>query len=322
MSDTLPLKPTKWQNIKKYIMPLVERLPVTVGVLEMEQIDSSDITPDYWIAIAKEIGKNYYKYSGFVIIHGTDTLAYTASGLSFLLENIAKPVILTGAQIPVSSPRNDALQNLVGSIMIASHGAFNILLVPEVCVFFNGLLFRGNRATKLDTSSFDAFISPNYPAIGKMDLSVEIYDQYVNRPNGCEFVVYGHMDKNIVIINIYPGIDLHFLEQTLRAPNIKGVILQTYGSGNAPTNREFLNIIENAAQTLSICNITQCLKGRVNMDAYETGSGLKQAGVVSGFDMTLECAFAKMKFLFGKGYEKQAVDKYMEQDLRGELTPG
>ncbi|EFA75238.1 L-asparaginase I [Heterostelium album PN500] len=279
-------------------------------------IDSSDMDHEDWVKIAKMIEENYYDYDGFVIIHGTDTMAYTASALSFMLENLGKPVILTGSQIPIGDVINDAKRNLVTAIMFA--GKFDI---PEVCVFFNNQLLRGNRCRKIDSWSLAAFESPNCDPLGKLGMDFDINTNIVLRQPKGRFRVHETMNKNVLVLHLVPGFSDDCVENLLREP-LEGLIIQSYGSGNAPAKKKhFLNLIVAAVKRGVVVVVTsQCVHGTVNLKHYETGKTLLDAGAVSGHDMTVEAAASKLGWLLSLGISKEQVRQLMEIDLRGELT--
>lgn len=278
-------------------------------------IDSANMTPQDWHQIGEHIQKNYAEFDGFVILHGTDTMAYTASALSFMLEDLTKPVILTGSQLPLFETRNDARENLINAILLA--GTYHI---PEVCIYFNNKLFRGNRSKKIDASSFAAFASPNFPTLGKIGTQIRIRrDLFLkNQRNVLQLTPI----KPAVIgtLRLFPGISLDLLQHFLRPP-VQALVMETYGVGNAPQSEQFLDIIRTATQQgIVIVNCSQCDYAKVKMSDYATGTALLNAGVVSGADMTVEAAIAKLFYLFSKNLPLPELKAQMMQDLRGELT--
>ncbi len=280
-------------------------------------IDSTNATPSDWQEIAQRIRDNYHLYDGFVILHGTDTLAYTSSALSFMLQDLSKPVIVTGSQIPLSELRNDAQDNLITALVLARHHP-----IAEVCLYFNGRLLRGNRVTKVKATGFDAFDSPNYPWLGQVGIHIDIKHEAI-RPAApqprFELPAYGR--HRIVPMRLFPGIDSEYLQHLLKLP-IDGLLIQAYGVGNAPDRDPlFLKTLERANQQGKvIINLSQCLQGRVDLSSYATGSALAQTGVVSGFDMTLEAAFSKLQHLLAQERDSDWVRQQMQLDLCGELT--
>jgi len=291
---------------------------VIYSLIEMDPLlDSSCMTKENWISIAEMIERYYYFYDGFVILHGTDTMAYTASMLSFMLENLAKPVILTGSQIPFKETRNDAVDNLLGAVTVAGH-----FEIPEVSLFFNHKLYRGNRCTKFDNSSFKSFDSPNLRYLVKLGIRIEVnWDIVWNSPPGKKFTVQKALDGNISILPFFPCMTIQTVESALSPPT-KACIVQTYGAGNIPDNREDIlnSFIEARKRGLIIVNITQCSKGGIS-DSYKSGKLLGRSGVISGGDMTLECAVCKLTYLLGKyPDDPERVQKLFERNLRGEVT--
>ncbi|MCI4625354.1 MAG: asparaginase domain-containing protein [Candidatus Magnetoovum sp. WYHC-5] len=316
------LSPANWGDIEKHLEPLLKDRRFNIEIVEHDIIDSSNVKISHWIDLSQEIEKNYRQFSGFIIIHGTDTMAYTASALSFLLENISKPVILTGSQLPLSTVRTDAIQNLAGALMLTLHNNFQTPIIPEVCIFFNNILFRGNRTRKVSAYDFHAFSSPNYPTIGSFSKHFELNQRYARLKTSNKVILHETMDSNVLMCEVYPGMPIAFLRSIFAIERLKGVILKTYGAGNTPSDDDFLMLIDEAVnQTgLVICNVTQCMRGSVDMQVYGTGSELQKTGVICGFDMTPEAAFTKMQFLFGCGYDKVTVESLMQKNLRGELT--
>ncbi len=275
-------------------------------------LDSSNMNMRDWVRVAEEIGERYDEYDGFVVLHGTDTMAYAASALSFLLENLGKPVVLTGSQLPLVLPRNDAVDNLVGAMLVAGHFA-----LPEVGLFFRNRLLRGNRAEKQDTASFDAFVSPKFPPLVHLGVDVEVrWDKSLPMP-ASPLVVHRAMDEHVGALRLFPGITAEIAKNFLRPP-LRGLVLETYGSGNGPDDAALLAVFREATDRgVVIVNVTQCLKGEVTT-SYATGRSLSDAGLISGGDMTPEAALMKLSFLFGKGLSAEDVTRAMLLDLRGE----
>lgn len=279
-------------------------------------LDSSNMTPADWLIIANDIADHYDRYDGFVVLHGTDTMAYTASALPFMLQDLQKPVILTGAQIPLCEIRNDARHNLITAMLIAADFA-----IPEVCLCFGSRLLRGNRATKLNADGFDAFDSPNFPALGSVGIEIKINWKLVMPPskNARPLAVKPLRESRVAVLRLFPGISADVVRNVLKPP-IRGLVLQTYGIGNGPEDPELITALKAATdRRVVIVNCTQCLKGTVNMEDYATGSALAKAGVISGYDMTVEAALAKMTYLFSCNLSPEAVREKMQIDLRGEL---
>ena len=281
-------------------------------------LDSSNMTPVEWVKIAHDIAEHYDDYDGFVVLHGTDTMAYTASALPFMLNGLAKPVIITGSQIPLCEVRNDARENLITSLLIAS--AYD---VPEVCLYFGGKLLRGCRAVKVSADGFAAFDSPNFPPLGNVGIDIEINWPFVRRVedrHSC-LSIEEFGAPVVSALRLFPGISPELVRNVLRPP-LQGLVLEAYGVGNGPdADSEFLAALADAtARGVVIVDCTQCLEGTVNLTEYTAGSALARAGVISGFDMTAEAALAKLYYLFSRGGSPDDVKRDMQADLRGELT--
>lgn len=278
-------------------------------------LDSSNMTPDDWYRIAEHIKQYHDQLDGFVILHGTDTMAYTASALSFMLEHLKKPVIVTGSQLPLFETRSDARENLINAMLIAGHYS-----IPEVCVYFSNKLFRGNRCKKMDASSFQAFDSPNFSVLGKVGTDIRIRKDLLLTPDELPFSIRKIEPVSIGTLRLFPGISVETLRHFLRPP-LKALILETYGVGTAPSDPAFLDLIREAAQSgFLIVNCSQCLYAKVKMRDYATGTALMNAGVIGGGDMTIEAAITKLFYLFSKQLPLEEIKQQMMQNLRGELT--
>lgn len=286
-------------------------------------IDSSDMEPTLWAKLVKIIHYNYNNFDGFVILHGTDTMAYTASALSFMLENLSKPVILTGSQLPIGVLRTDGKENLITSIEIAAaKHSDGTAIVPEVCIFFENHLLRGNRTTKINAENFNAFRSYNYPTLATAGIHIK-YDYDRIRKADPKTPMHPHyvFDTNVVILTIFPGIQENIVKTVLNTPGLRAVVLKTYGSGNAPQKPWFIQLLKEATQRgIVIVNISQCSTGMVEMARYETGLHLLDAGVISGYDATVESVLTKLMFLLGHGLSPREVRNEMSRSIAGEFT--
>ena len=287
-----------------------------IAFLELDPpIDSANATPDDWCAIARILHTHRAAHSGFVVLHGTDTMAYTSSALSFLLPSFGKPVVVTGSQIPITRTRSDGRQNLIGALQVAARPD-----VPEVTLLFGELLLRGNRATKIDASGLDAFDSPRFPPLAEIGIDIVVNRALVRSPEGEPGLTVGQLGQ-VAAMRLFPGFSASILANLCQPP-LQGLVLEAYGAGNAPSDdREFLAAIEAAtAQGIVVVVVTQCVRGSVQPGAYATGSALLRAGAVPGFDMTSEAALTKLAVLLGQGLGPATVAEEMQRDLAGELT--
>lgn len=309
------LAPVDFSQIEAEI-PEIKKFTSVIDSITYDPImDSSNVSSKDWIKMAELIFQNYYKYDGFVILHGTDTMAYSASALSFMLCNLGKPVIFTGSQIPMGVLRTDGRENLISAIEIATSGVVN-----EVCIYFQTKLLRGNRTTKQNAEHFDAFASYNFEPLATAGINIKYNRQLLtDRPSG-EFYINTKLDESIVVIRLFPGIKPEFLQAQLEIKGLRAAVLESYGAGNAPNEPWFLEIIGNATQKgIIIMNVTQCAIGSVNMSIYETGRGLQNIGVISGYDITLEAAIAKLMSVLGN-YNNNLAIAELTKSLRGEIS--
>ena len=316
------LTPVKFDHIIEEV-PDLNRLGYDYQVITFSPpIDSSNMTPAIWVKIASTIERNYNKYDGFVILHGTDTMAYTASALSYMFENLDKPIVLTGSQLPIGILRTDGKENLITAIQIAAAKLNGQSIVPEVCVYFNSKLFRGNRISKRHADDFSAFSSINYPPLATAGVEIKYFHENINHfSNKGILKVRTHFDENVVILKIFPGIGKLVFENILNIPGLKGVVLESFGSGNIPSSRWMISQIKNAIKRKIIfLNITQCQGGAVRMGQYETSAELLSAGVVSGKDMTSEAAITKLMFLLGQGLDHEEIKLHLNKSLIGEIS--
>ena len=322
--ETHVLQPFDFSHLIDNV-PKVKKLDYEIDNLQFATpIDSSNMNPGHWAEIASAIEQGYDHYDGFVVLHGTDTMAFTASALSFMLENLSKPVIITGSQLPIGEVRTDGEENLITALQVAAAtGRRGEPMVQEVAILFENHLLRGNRSTKMSADNFNAFASNNYPELARIGLDITfnedaLYRQPARRP----LKVRHAMDPNVMFITLHPGMTQETLRHLLLTPHIKGVVLKTYGAGNSPTAEWFTSLIREAVEEreVVVVNVTQCTNGSVNAALYDTGTGLAQAGVVSGGDITSEAAITKLMYLFGLGLNPDTVKKYMALSLCGEVT--
>ena len=305
-------------------MPELQAIPVGIDVYQFaEPIDSSDMSPRLWARIVEIIVGGYDRYDGFVILHGTDTMAFTASALSFMLENLTKPVILTGSQLPINQLRTDGKENLITSIEIAAaHHADGTPRVPEVCIYFSGKLLRGNRATKINSEGFNAFDSFNLPPLADAGVNIIYHEDLILRPDYKRpMTPHFAMNTGVVVFTLFPGIQEETVRYLLTIPDLRGVVMRTYGSGNAPQLPWLMEMLTEATQRgIVIINITQCAAGPVQMARYSGGFLLRNAGVISGYDGTVECAIAKLMHLLAHSNDAEFIRQQMCRPLCGEIT--
>ena len=319
--DTGALKAFNFSKLLQRI-PELKQLDCEIETISFEEpIDSSNMNPDEWARIASIVESNYLEFDGFVVLHGSDTMSYSASALSFMLENLAKPVIFTGSQLPIGDLRTDAKENLITAIQIASLQESGMPVITEVCLYFEYKLYRGNRTTKINAEHFKAFTSPNYPAMVESGVHLNMRRElFLAKNKGKELVVHKALDNNVMIIKMFPGISEAVLSAIFGIPGLKGIVLETYGSGNAPTEDWFMALLVKAINNgLHVINVTQCSGGSVNMGQYETSTGLKAIGVISGKDITTEAAITKLMYLLSQNNADKDFKTIFETSLRGEI---
>ncbi len=314
------LKPFNFENIYDQI-PDLKLLQYELEFYCFDPlIDSSNMNPLVWQQMASVIAHNYENYDGFVILHGSDTMAYTASALSFMLENLNKAVVLTGSQLPLGFLRSDGRDNLITSIEIAAAKEDDTPMVPEVCIYFENQLLRGNRSVKYSSENFNAFVSGNYQALAEVGIYIKYNRDKIRKPNFKKLKVQTDLETNVGIVKLFPGINEQVLKSVFENENLKAVVLETYGSGNASSEPWFLSMLEKAVKRgLIVMNVSQCITGSVDQSTYETGMGLEKAGVISGRDISTEAAITKLMYVLGKESSREVVINKLNTSLRGEI---
>lgn len=319
--QTGALEPLDFDHLMECV-PEFKRISVKVDTHQfLPPIDSSDMQPEKWVQMVEIIEKNYDDYHGFVILHGTDTMAYTASALSFMLENLTKPVVLTGSQLPIGKLRTDGKENLITSIEIAAAYKDEMPIVPEVCIYFSGKLLRGNRATKINAEGFAAFDSFNYPHLGDAGINIHYHEANILKPDFSKPLrTHKQIDPNVVVFSLFPGVQESIISHVTDAPELRSVVMRTYGSGNAPQQPWLIDLLKRATDKgVNIINVSQCLSGKVEMSRYGTGFHLSEAGVISGEDATVEALVTKLMVMQGEYSDQQKVKEAMMQSVSGEF---
>lgn len=319
--ETGALKAFNFSKLLQRI-PELKLLDCEIETISFEKpIDSSNMNPEKWADIATIIEDNYSSYDGFVVLHGSDTMSYSASALSFMLENLSKPVVFTGSQLPIGDLRTDAKENLITAIQIASLRENGNPVISEVCLYFEYKLYRGNRTTKTNAEHFNAFISPNYPHLIESGVHLKMNKElFLPLKKELKLKVHKTLDTNVVIVKMFPGMSETVLVAIFNISNLKGIVLETYGAGNAPTEDWFIRLLTQAIQNgIQVVNVTQCSAGSVNMGQYETSSAMKKIGVISGKDITTEAAITKLMYLLGHTIVQNDFKTVFETALRGEI---
>ncbi len=316
-------EPLNFAHLKSHL-PELELLNVSYGTVQFDPpIDSSNVMPEHWERIVRTIVDSYDLYEGFVVLHGTDTMAYTASALSYMLENLSKPVVLTGSQLPIGVLRTDGRENLITAIEIAAaRDRIGFSMVPEVCIYFQSVLLRGNRSKKFNAEQFAAFHSPNYPAIAEIGVHINYAHHYIRyRQDHLPLLPHYNMSSAVTILKLFPGISKLTVDAILNTPDVRGVVLESFGTGNAMTADWFINSLKEAIERgIVIVNVSQCIGGQVEMARYDAGSRMEKIGVIGAADMTIEATITKLMFLLGEGYSSEEVKALMLKPIAGEMN--
>lgn len=284
-------------------------------------IDSSDMNPSFWVQLAEVIEKNYESYDGFVVLHGSDTMAYSASMMSFMLENLNKPVVFTGSQLPLGMLRSDGRENFITAIEIAAANIDDTPIVPEVSIYFENQLFRGNRAHKFNAEHFEAFLSVNYPVLAEAGVHIKYHHERILNPNFKKLKVHKNLNNNVAVLKLFPGIQETVVEAVIGASGLKAIILETFGSGNAPTEKWFIEQLKKAREKgIIVFNVTQCKGGSVEIGKYAASLDMGKIGIIGGYDITTEAALAKTMYLLGRGMSREDTERLLQKPLRGEMT--
>ncbi len=322
-AETRALEPFNFDHLIENV-PKIKLLDIDIESVEFSNpIDSSSMNPIHWQSIAKVIEDNYDSFDGFVVLHGTDTMAYTSSALSFMLENLRKPVIITGSQLPIGDVRTDGEENLITALQVASaRDGEGMPMIKEVAILFEDFLWRGNRATKHSSDNFCAFSSNNFPALASFGLGIHFNREVLRHPRpGGELKVHYNFDTNVMVVDLFPGIQENVVRHMFETPGIRGIVLKTFGAGNGPTDPWFISLLQEAtARGIVIVNISQCVNGSVMPGLYSAGLFISQAGVISGRDLTAEASITKLMHLLGSNHSHERIVELMNRSLCGEMT--
>ncbi len=319
--DTGALKPFNFDTLYEHL-PTLKFINTRIDNYCFDPvIDSSDIQPSHWKKIAQIIYERYEEFDGFVVLHGSDTMSYSASALSFMLENLNKPVIFTGSQLPLGMIRTDGRENFITAIEIAATAVDETPVVPEVAIYFENQLMRGNRTVKYNAENFEAFRSPNYHTLADVGVYIRFNHNYIRKPNFKKLKCNLNLDENVAILKLFPGMSRQYVKAILGIESLRAAVIETYGTGNALTEKWFITEIEKAINRgIILLNVTQCKAGSVDMEKYQTGMALKKAGVISGNDITTEAAVAKLMYLLGNYSSNEIIVRHLQKDLRGEIS--
>jgi L-asparaginase len=319
--STGALEPFDFAQIEEEV-PELKKFGFVLDTVSFRPIDSAEVTPDLWVRLATTVAENYERYNGFVVLHGTDTMAYSASALSFMLQNLSKPVIFTGSQLPIGMLRTDGKENLISAIETAATQKDNRAMTPEVCIYFQNKLLRGNRTTKSSAEHFNAFNSFNYPPLAEAGISLKFNQQAIMPyPADNRLTVHTRLDTNTAVLKIFPGMQQSLFDSVLKIPHLRSLIIETFGSGNAPTFPWFIDTVRKITDSgIVVLNVTQCLRGEVDSEKYATGRHLQIAGVVSGKDITVEAALTKLFFLQGAYPDNETVKTKLVENICGEVS--